>query len=788
MPQKADVAIVGGGVIGASVAFHLAERGGIKVILFERDTLGGGETSASPALLMHQTGNSELSLLAKLSVKEYASRADKGVDIGYHRSGSIVYTTRSEEALLNYVKIQQALDIPTKSLSQSEIANMVPFVNTADIKAGVYCPLDSYVDPGRLSQFYAQGARDGGVDIRQHVEVIGVRTAAGRVTGVETSEGYVETKTLVNASGALAHHIGQYVGLELPVKNEIRNIVVVGPTALGEFPIMEHAESEWYFRAFNHDRLLAGVGYTVDAEREPRDLRPAADPNAALATSQFFNHRVPKIASAHVVAQWSGIRSLTPKGIPIIGHVEGVEGFLNCCCWSGFGITCADAAGRLMADLILDGQTKLVDVDPFLFRNHEPEPLQWERKKGHLLLGDQTLLEVAGRFGTPLYLYDSRIILDRLKRITDAFPDFEILYSLKSNPNPFIATILARSGMSAEVGSVAELRTALSAGFPPGKITFGGPSKRESELEEAVASGVATIDVESLSELRAIEDLGVKHQRRIPVTLRINTLYRPAVAGELMAGGPSEFGIDEENLIENLKGTRFNYVDYQGVHAHVASQVLDAEALAVHFSNLAHIAKKFSSELGFELKIINFGGGIGVPYARREQNVALGELGRKIRRTMSEAFGHLKEKPRLQMEPGRYLVAESGIFLTRILDKKYSRGTNYLITESGISGFSRPAMPWAQQHLCSIVSKQDVLPVENFKVVGRSCLPSDVLSESTPLPDPQPGEILAVSNTGAYGYTMSFLLWASQLPPIEVVFHDGKLTVARERLTSGVPD
>jgi diaminopimelate decarboxylase len=781
MGEAADVVIVGGGVIGASVAFHLARRGG-KAILIEKNRLATGETSLSPGLVMHQTGMSELSRLAKFSIEEYAGLPERyGVDVGFHRLGSILYSTQHKDELSIYLKVQTDLGIPTRILSSAEISSMVPFVNTSDIKAGVYCSLDGYVDPSSLALFYAGEAQKSGVDIREHVELRGIRTTQGRVTGIETSEGFLKATTIVNATGALAHRVGNYLGVDFPVRNETRNIVVVGPSPFGAFPILEHVESEWYFRPFNDNGVLAGVGYTISAEKEPSDLHPPAAYNLALAASNFFTHRVPEIASSHIISEWCGIRSLTTTGVPVIGSIEGIEGFLNCCGWSGFGITCAGAAGELMADLILSGDTKLVELEPFLFSNHEPEPLQWKRRDGDLLLGDQTLSEVASKFGTPLYVYDSRIIADRLKRVTDTFPDFEILFSLKSNPNPSIAKVLAQLGASSEVGSIAELRVAIQAGFPPSKITYGGPSKQENELHEALKAQVGIIDVESIPELRTVERLGRRLQEKIPVTFRVNTTYHPAVAGELMAGAPSQFGIDEETLVDQIKAEDCRYADYQGVHAHIASQVLDVESWIFHYKNLAQMAKKFSSELGFDLKILNFGGGLGVPYARREQFFALKTLGRKARGALDLEFGHLRNKPRCQIELGRYLVAESGIFLTRILELKTSRGTDFVITESAISGLSRPAMPWAQQHPCSIVSKQNALPVGRYKVVGRSCLPSDVLSESVELPDPQPGDVLGVHNAGAYGLTMSLVLWASQTPPAEVLYQNGEFILARKR-------
>jgi diaminopimelate decarboxylase len=289
------------------------------------------------------------------------------------------------------------------------------------------------------------------------------------------------------------------------------------------------------------------------------------------------------------------------------------------------------------------------------------------------------------------------------------------------------------------------------------------------------------IDAESVRELQILEDLGRRKECTIPVTIRVNTKHRPSHAGEFMAGDSSVFGIDEETVIEDLSSLKLKHVKYMGIHTHIASQVLDYDSLAGHYRRVFDLGKELASALRFDLSVLNLGGGIGIPYAPGETHIELHRLGEETREAIQAAFPEVRRRPRIQVELGRFLTAESGIYLARIVDVKQSRGSNFVMVECGITGLSRPAMPWANQHRCTIVSKENEPGTSEYKVVGRSCLPADVLCESANLPDPQPGECLAIHDVGAYGYTMTMLLWASHTGPREVLFDDGRLMVIRER-------
>lgn len=407
------------------------------------------------------------------------------------------------------------------------------------------------------------------------------------------------------------------------------------------------------------------------------------------------------------------------------------------------------------------------------------EQTDWHWRGNNLVLGERLVSSLVELYGTPLYLYDGTIALSKLRRVQQAFPAFDILYSLKANPNPELSRIMADAGIGADIASLHELAVALDVGFAPHSITFGGPGKTYSELQEIIQKKVQLIDVESEGELRLLEELARNQNVEINVTLRVNTVHRPSEAGEFMAGIPSQFGIDEENIFDLPKRFKPKYLRYQGIHVHVASQVLDEEALFRHYHKTTKLAQDLAVALKFDLHEINFGGGLGVPYHDRESPLDLPSLGRKTQQMVSEAFPASAHRPRFQLELGRYLMAECGIFLTRILDVKNSRGVNFVITDTGINGFSRPAMPWAQQHPCAIISKGNQPATGTYRIVGRSNLPSDVLCKSVDLPHPEPGDILALFNAGAYGLTMSMVMWSSHAIPKEVIFFDDQYLLSK---------
>ncbi len=393
----------------------------------------------------------------------------------------------------------------------------------------------------------------------------------------------------------------------------------------------------------------------------------------------------------------------------------------------------------------------------------------WPSDGPELVAGDTTVTALVERYGTPLYMYSGDMMRERAATLHDAFGGFEILYSVKSNPSPAVCRLLSKHGFEAGVSSESEINLALESGYAPNGMGFVGPAKSSAALRRALDVGVGMIYVESVTELRRIEALAREYDRRVSVALRINTRRRPSSAGELMAGVPSQFGIDEESVDEVFASLDRDWIEVCGIHTFVASQVMDADSLLSHFETVATLARAVASEHHFNLQVVNFGGGFGIPYSRAERAIDVERLGKRIWTHMPPAWRRQFAKPRLCLEVGRFLVGEAGLFLTRVIDVKRSRGTTFVVTESGISGFARPAMDWAQQHPCSLLGKATKRKTEPCTVVGPSCMPSDILCKNVDLPTPEEGDVVVMHNAGAYGLTMSMLGWGSFQMPREVL-------------------
>jgi len=380
MRSKADAVIIGGGIQGTSAAYHLAKKGIVDIAVVEMHFVASGATGGSAAMVMHQTGREPTTRLARLSIQEYDSYAEEfDLDVGFRRVGSICFAT--DEATANQIRrrveMQNQHGIETELLEGSALQEKFPpFIETDDILVASYCPLDGYIDPHSVAQAYAGYARREGVEINQYVKALGIRTSGGRVTGVETTSGVIETPVAINAAGALAGQVATWVGIELPIELHMRNIAVFSlkpPPHL--FPIVEDVVIEYYFKP-EGPNVLVGVGPETEIEGIPDDLppnflAPDFDKSHYDAMYAYLSERAPELTGAGIVRGWAGIRAVTPDELPILGPVDELQGLFNCCGWSGFGITLGPIGGLLIAELVKDGTTKDVDLEPFLLKRFQ---------------------------------------------------------------------------------------------------------------------------------------------------------------------------------------------------------------------------------------------------------------------------------------------------------------------------------------------------------------------------------------------------------------------------------
>lgn len=368
----------------------------------------------------------------------------------------------------------------------------------------------------------------------------------------------------------------------------------------------------------------------------------------------------------------------------------------------------------------------------------------------------------------PSYIYDSTIFRRDAQEAISAFSGFEVLYAFKANPFKPICNLALECELGADVSSLAELNLAQEMGFKPKNIVFGGPGKTTPALVRKVVSSDCVVSLESENEIEAFSVEASKQKKKVRTLLRVNSKHRPTEAGEFMAGGPSQYGIDEEaieSIANNYQNTKLSI---EGVHVHVASQVLSEENFVEHLQKTTSIGIQTCALFESELKTINFGGGLGIPY---DSSTTKPDAKRIEAAYFAKRRDRMEIEPNkvlLQLELGRSIVGRCGYFATEILDVKQSRGTQYVICRSGISAFSRPAMHWANDH--TIFHNGDFCPQDgNTVVTGESCLPADILARGVSMKKPKIGDILFFSNAGAYGYTMSMLDWSGFQKPGQIL-------------------
>jgi diaminopimelate decarboxylase len=391
-----------------------------------------------------------------------------------------------------------------------------------------------------------------------------------------------------------------------------------------------------------------------------------------------------------------------------------------------------------------------------------------------------TLDELAREYGTPLYVYRLDAVRRAVADLTAALPPgVRLYYSVKANPHPVLVRAVADSGVDVEISSPGELAVARSAGVSGDRTLYTGPAKTSAELADAVRAGVRWFSVESLadrSRLAAAADTPVDYLVRL-------SGRATAAAGLRMTGTASQFGVDADTLgpdPEILRPT--GNARPAGFHLFSATMVRDEAALLDELSTNLRTARKVADRTGHRPRVLDLGGGFAAPFAtpgRRERYPALrAGLGRELD---SAWPGWRDGYPQVAVESGRYLVAEAGILLTTVLDRKYSFGREYVLCDAGVnvlggmSGLGRLLAPAAQPQ----DQPESAPPVV---LAGPLCTPLDVLARTARVADPAVGDVLAIPNVGAYGLTASLLAFLGRPVAAEVVV-DGAAVVDARRLT-----
>ncbi len=398
--------------------------------------------------------------------------------------------------------------------------------------------------------------------------------------------------------------------------------------------------------------------------------------------------------------------------------------------------------------------------------------------------------ELAARFGTPLYVYDLDVIDGQVAALQAVLPPVaELAYAVKANPALAVVAHLGRRGLGADVASGGELDTVLRAGIAPERVVMTGPGKRDVELQAAVAARLRAVTVESPGELARLEAIAATSGRRQPVLLRAavaegDRLERLRLVGD---DGAGKFGMDGADLVAcALRAADSPHLELLGLHAFGASNVLDAGALVDHVAATVRLAHRLARSTGIALGLVDAGGGLGIPYEPHEESLDLVRLGAGLAEiTDGWATDPILARTRLLLEPGRFLVGASGAYLARVVDRKTVDGTIVVILDGGVHHVLRPALVGQEHRIRSLSTRAEVpgggrlMPVT---VAGPLCSGLDVFSQGAVMSPPDVGELVAVLDVGAYGFTESMPLFLSHPIPAEVAVRGGRAALIRPRV------
>ncbi|HEY5729588.1 MAG TPA: FAD-binding oxidoreductase [Anaerolineales bacterium] len=362
IPTSADIVIIGGGVMGASIAYHLASRGTKDLVLLEKEALfGQGSTGKCAGGVRYQFGteiNIRLSLASLPMLERFKNEI--GQEINYHKCGYLfVLTSEKDVKAFRYnVELQRKFGVHTEWLKGDEIRKRLPIMRFDDALAGTFHQHDGLVDPNSVVMGYVNAAQKLGVKTVNNAEVTRIQTSSDKIVGVETSLGAVKTRTVVNAAGAWAGMIGQMAGVRIPIIPIRRQMFTTNPLKdiPTDFPfVIDFAKSLYFHR--EGEGLL--IGMSNPSEKPGFDI--SVDEEWEVANLEAAIERMPLLENASRASHWAGLYEVTPDAHPVYGKTR-VDGFLVCAGFSGHGFMHGPISGKLMSELILDGTFSSVDV------------------------------------------------------------------------------------------------------------------------------------------------------------------------------------------------------------------------------------------------------------------------------------------------------------------------------------------------------------------------------------------------------------------------------------------
>lgn len=395
-------------------------------------------------------------------------------------------------------------------------------------------------------------------------------------------------------------------------------------------------------------------------------------------------------------------------------------------------------------------------------------------RSGSLCVGGVPVDLLAERVGeTPFFAYDRSLLTDRVAQLQAALPSgVELSYAVKANPMPAVVHHLSGLVDSFDVASALELRMALNTTIPPERISFAGPGKGLAELRQAVAAGV-TVELESSNEACRLAEIGQQLGIRPRAAVRVNPDFDIKGSGMRMGGGPQQFGVDAEQIPVLLKQLAHSELDILGFHVFAGSQNLRADIIAEAQRKTVELILQLAEFTPAPIRYLNLGGGFGIPYFEKDAPLDLTVIGANLTDLLETKIHPQFPTARVIIELGRYIVGECGVYVTRILDRKESRGRTYLVVDGGLHHQLAASGNFGQvirrNYPIAIGNRMGDEATESVTVVGRLCTPLDVLGDRVLLPPADIGDLVVVFQAGAYGLTASPTAFLSHPEPAEVL-------------------
>ena len=382
------------------------------------------------------------------------------------------------------------------------------------------------------------------------------------------------------------------------------------------------------------------------------------------------------------------------------------------------------------------------------------------------------ICEISQKYDS-FYLYDEKIIKNSISNLRKVFPKIEFLYSIKCNSNVNVLKSIFSEGFGADAASLAEVLMARKLDLDKNKIYYSAPGKTSKDIE--IAINESNLIADSIEEIRRINMVSKGLNKVTEIGVRLNPDF---------SGKASKFGVDEDIFYDFLQNNSCQNIKIIGIHVHLKSQELNVETLANYYKNMFLLVEKVQNILSYKLKYVNMGSGMGIQYSKSDVPLDLDRLKNLVKDNLSEFKKHNPDIT-IFIETGRYVTAKSGFYIMKVLDKKVSYGTTYLILKNTLNGFIKPSViklvsKYEKENPVSwepLFTSKDAFEILTFKeetdkkekvtLVGNLCTATDVIAEDIVLPSMNCGDVIVINNAGSYAAVLSPMQFSSQEKPVE---------------------